>query len=218
MRIIALSDTHNQHDSVILPDGDILIHAGDWTNHGRANEIEKFLTWFVSQPHKYKLFCAGNHELSLDKGPLQKLKLEFVRSFLNDNTHYLENEAITIEGIKYYFSPASPFFFNWAFNYNRGKDIAAVWAKIPDDTQILITHGPSSIALAEAPRGIGMTENVGCEDLAVRILQLKLLKVHIHGHIHHSHGTKEINGIKFVNAAICTEAYKPTNEPIVIDI
>jgi len=114
------------------PDGDILIHSGDWTYRGSATAIDKFLTWFVGQPHKHKLFCAGNHELGLDGGPDRELKLDIIKFFVNKNknVHYLENSSINIEGINFYGSPASPFFHNWAFNYLRGEDIKFVNASV----------------------------------------------------------------------------------------
>jgi len=67
MKIIAISDTHEQHRDLVLPDGDVLVHAGDWTYKGAAPKIDDFLSWFAGQPHKHKVFIAGNHELTLDR-------------------------------------------------------------------------------------------------------------------------------------------------------
>lgn len=75
MKIVAISDTHQLHDKVVIPDGDVLVHAGDFTNQGTDGALIKFLTWFSSQPHPYKVFIAGNHELGLDRGLNRDRKL-----------------------------------------------------------------------------------------------------------------------------------------------
>lgn len=62
MRIVCISDTHGLHDEVKVPDGDILIHAGDHCNHGRQSEVRRFDAWMAKQPHKHKIFIAGNHD------------------------------------------------------------------------------------------------------------------------------------------------------------
>jgi Icc-related predicted phosphoesterase len=221
-RIISISDTHEQHDDVIVPDGDILIHSGDWTYAGKLDAIEKFLIWFVAQPQKYKIFCAGNHELGLDSGLRRKEKLDLILSYTNKNTHYLENSGVNIEGINFYGSPASPFFHDWAFNYNRGEEIAAIWKLIPDSTNFLITHGPPYAILDEAPinrrRMVEGKISVGCKDLLNRIYELKELKVHQFGHIHNERNVVNKNGITFINASICDNDCNPTNKPIVIDL
>lgn len=222
MRIVAISDTHEQETNLGLSAGDMLVHAGDWTYKGSDKAIERFVEWLVSQPHPHKVFVAGNHELHLDKGIQRQRKLDIIRKVLakTTNVHYLENSGITIEGIKIYGSPASPFFYNWSFNYHRGADIADVWRYIPDDTNLLVTHSPPYGILDEAPQNFGLTAHVGCEELLKTIGRLKDLKAHVFGHVHSGYGMvqQENNGIKFINASTCTEKYKPTNPPIVFDI
>ena len=41
-KIVTISDTHTHHRRVELPEGDILIHAGDFTARGRGNEVVDF--------------------------------------------------------------------------------------------------------------------------------------------------------------------------------
>ena len=96
---------------------------------------------------------------------------------------------------------------------DRGNPITEVWNKIPDDTDILITHGPPMYVLDKTVRG----EHVGCYDLASKVSRLDL-KLHVFGHIHLMHGTEHINGTTFVNASTCDEQYQPVNKPIVIDL
>ena len=66
MRIICISDTHNQHEKLAIPEGDVLIHAGDWTGTGTLKQVISFIRWFANQPHKHKILIAGNHEITLD--------------------------------------------------------------------------------------------------------------------------------------------------------
>jgi len=66
IRIVAISDTHNQHDELELPEGNILVHCGDFTNTGSYPEILLFVRWFAAQPHPTKLLVFGNHDISTD--------------------------------------------------------------------------------------------------------------------------------------------------------
>lgn len=218
MKICAISDTHSYHRKINMPmdkDIDTLIHAGDITWRGELDIIEDFSNWLKELPYKNKIVIFGNHSLGIQRGHKRERALDMIR---NTGAHYLEDSGITIDGIDIYGSPATPFFHNWEWNYQRGKDIAAVWSRIPTSTNILVTHGPPYGILDEAPRDWGQFENVGCEDLLARIKELTNLKLHVFGHIHHAYGMKEIDGVKFVNASTCTEAYAPTNPPIVIEL
>lgn len=108
-----------------------------------------------------------------------------------------------------------PVFFGWGFNLPRGQPLRDVWAKIPSDTEILITHGP--------PVGFGDEtrdgNRAGCVDLLNTIQNRVKPKLHIFGHIHEGYGvTKDTNGTLFINASTCTIRYKATNPPIIIDL
>jgi predicted phosphodiesterase len=223
MKLSIISDTHELHHNVKVPEGDILIHCGDWTNRGEAPAFDRFLTWFAGQPHKHKVFIAGNHELTLE-GDSRESALNVIKEYTNkhSNLHFLENSSINIEGLNFYGTPTTPYYFGWAFNFQRGKDIAAEWKKIPDNVNVLITHGPSYgiLDLVEnSVANIGRDLHQGCQDLADRISNLKELKLHCCGHLHTDGGKKvEVNNIIYVNAAICTERYQPINNPVVVDL
>ncbi len=213
-RIVCLSDTHNCNSQIDVPDGDILIHSGDATITGTLHEITLFNEWFGGLPHQYKIFVAGNHDWLFEHDR------EAAVSLLDLGTIYLQDASIEIEGLKIYGSPWQPRFFDWAFNLNRGYELAEKWALIPEDTDILITHGPPYGILDLVPRR-GWDENTGCEELRKRIEQiaeLSRLKLHVFGHIHCGYGGHEEQDIRFVNASICDEEYSPTNAPIVLDI
>lgn len=221
LKIIAISDTHTKHNQVQVPEGDVLVHCGDWTNRGEESSVKSFLDWFSAQPHQHKVFIAGNHELSLE-GVNRKKILKLIDTYTNDNLHFLENSSIVIEGLNFYGSPATPYYGGWAFNFQRGKSIAMEWEKIPDNTNVLITHGPSYGILdlvEDLPFNRGRDLHQGCQDLKNRIAYLRELELHLCGHLHTDGGKSvKVNGVTYVNAAICTESYQPTNPPVVIDL
>jgi Icc-related predicted phosphoesterase len=214
-KIVCLSDTHNCNRQIEVPDGDILIHAGDATIHGSEPEIEDFLNWFSRLPHRYKIFVAGNHDRLFEtENRLARILTA------NLNIKYLQDSFTDIEGLKIYGSPFQPRFFDWAFNLNRGAEMAEKWKLIPDDVDILITHGPPNGILDEVPKKYE-TENAGCEELRKRVEEIAgfgKLKLHVFGHIHCGYGQREEFGVRFVNASVCDEAYQPTQPPIVVEI
>lgn len=214
MRIVCISDTHNCGGQFDVPDGDILVHAGDATIDGTVEEIRKFNSWFSALPHPNKVLIAGNHDWLFERDNVA------ARGLLSENITYLQDSAAEIAGLKFYGSPWQPVFYNWAFNLPRGPEMAAKWAKIADDTDVLITHGPPNGILDEVPRSPLGSSPEGCEELRKRVEQIAAggrLKLHIFGHIHCGHGTHEEFDVKFVNACTCDESYLPINPAIVID-
>lgn len=210
-KFVCISDTHGLHRSMTkpVPPGDFLIFAGDLTNVGELDQIEDFNSWLGELPHKYKIVIAGNHDKSFENFRKEEAKA------LLTNCIYLEEQEAVLEGIKFYGSPIQPWFHDWAFNRYRGPDIRKHWDAIPDDVQVLITHGPVYGILDNLEFS---KERVGCVDLLERVKQLPNLKLHVCGHIHYAHGKKKIDGITYVNASICTESYRPTQNPIVVKL
>lgn len=206
MKLICISDTHSSHRSLQLPEGDMLIHAGDVSNQGHLKEIRAFNTWLERLSYAYKLVVAGNHDWLFELYPEQ------ARETLTAAT-YLENEGVVINGLKFWGSPVSPWFCDWAFNVHRGKPIRQVWQQIPIDTDVLIVHGPPYGILDQNRQG----EHCGCKDLLERILDVRPQLV-IFGHIHEGYGQIEYEGIRFVNACSLDYRYRPVNAPLVIEI
>ncbi len=213
MKLVCISDTHEQEEQVSLPEGDVLIHAGDITYRGDLAKLAKFTAWMKEQPFQHKIVISGNHDFCFQNNNRDIA----VNRCREAGLIYLQDSGVEIDGLLFWGSPWQPWFHNWAFNLARGKAIASRWALIPDETNILITHGPVMNVLDEAPR-IGSVEHVGCQDLADRIVNLPNLKAHICGHIHNGYGQMTLANVQFVNAAICTEQYTPTNPPIVIEV
>jgi Icc-related predicted phosphoesterase len=214
MKIVCISDTHEQEEKILLPPGDVLVHAGDITYRGDIGKLSKFLRWMSAQNFQSKIIISGNHDWCFQNNS-RNIALRLCEE--NEIT-YLQDSGVKIGGINFWGSPWQPWFHNWAFNAMRGKDIAHHWAKIPEDTNVLITHGPVMNVLDAAPRGVADVEHVGCEELAKRITELPNLKAHICGHIHYGYGKMQLANVQFVNASCCTEAYAPTNPPITIEV
>ena len=208
MRLVAISDTHSKHHSIKLPKGDVLIHAGDVSSQGTKEEVVDFLQWFTKQNFQYRFFIAGNHDFYLEKASHKE-----IQKIIPENIIYLKDSGIEINGIKFWGSPVTPWFFNWAFNRKRGEQIRKHWELIPTDTNVLITHGPVFGFLDT----LSNEQHVGCQDLLRTVLLIKP-KVHICGHIHESYGSVQRSGIQFINACQVNEHYDLIHKPIVADI
>jgi Icc-related predicted phosphoesterase len=216
MKTVCISDTHNQLGKIKLPEGDLLVHTGDWTMRGNLTEVAQFaydLRQIVGRFPLGALVVAGNHDFLAEREPATTRMLLQI-----PGVTYLHDESVTINGIRFWGSPWTPWFHDWAFNLERGKEIQEKWDLIPKDTDVLLTHGPPATILDVIPNGKG----VGCMDLLWTLHSVRP-KLSVFGHIHHSYGIREYAWDKggytqFVNASICTEAYKPTNEPIVIEL
>ncbi|NIJ44439.1 Icc-related predicted phosphoesterase [Wenyingzhuangia heitensis] len=208
MKIVFISDTHGRHNYVKLPEGDILIHSGDLTSRGDIFEIAHFISWLNKLTFKHIIFIAGNHDFYLEKHSIDDFK-----DFLPNNAIYLNDSGCEIEGVKFWGSPIQPEFLNWAFNRERGVDIKKHWDLIPNDTDVLITHGSPYGILDQTVRG----DKIGCEDLLKKVLEIRP-KIHAFGHIHEAYGIKNINETTFVNASLLNERYRYTNDPIVLEV
>ncbi|MBI3130312.1 MAG: metallophosphatase domain-containing protein [Acidobacteria bacterium] len=215
MRIVCISDTHGLHGQVFVPNGDVLIHAGDFSNTGSEGDVERFAKWLKTLPHPWKIVVAGNHDWYFQRKP------KWARRHLEGIAIYLEDSGCEIEGVRFWGSPWQPAFNDWAFNLPRcGEELARKWSQIPSDTTVLITHGPPHGTLDEVhPRHTGAitSEHLGCERLAERLQDLKP-RLHVFGHIHDGAGKFQRDGTLFINASICTEAYQAINHPVVVDL
>ncbi len=207
-----MSDTHSFHRSIVVPDGDVLIHCGDITHKGETRILEDFLNWFSSFPHKYKIFIAGNHDWCFEKYHYNNLHcLSILKEF--PQVKYLHHEPYCLEeyGINIFGSPYTPFFCNWAFNIVRGN-LINYWNQIPENTNILITHGPCYGILDENYD----QEKCGDKELLDVVKKLPELKYHLFGHIHRNDfvQTKTKYKRKFINCSVLDENYEVFNNPV----
>lgn len=229
LKIVALSDTHGQHRNVTVPDGDVLVFAGDLMTCGwKFQEVVSFCNWFKAHPHKHKILVAGNHDRMFESD------LAMCRGEMGATIQYLQDDGVLIDGVKFWGSPYQPQFCNWAFNKHRGEEIKKHWDLIPKDTDVLITHGPAHGILDQMTLTgswgskiiIHPSEHLGCEELRAAVDRINP-KIHIFGHIHGSHGSsaKGVNDEStfkdstcFYNVAVCDEQYNPTNPATVIEV
>ncbi len=207
MKVVCISDTHSRHTGLAVPEGDLLIHAGDISEQGYPAEVIGFLRWFSRQPHPHKVFIAGNHDWLFEREP------EFAASLIPDGVTYLQDSGCEVEGLRIWGSPVTPTFYDWAFNRDRGESIRAHWRRIPAGTDIVVTHGPV--------RGVldlnYQRKPQGCADLRDQ-LQAVTPRLHVCGHIHFGYGQAEMGRTTMVHASLCNEAYHPTNAPIVVEL
>uniref|UniRef100_A0A7N9DCI5 Calcineurin-like phosphoesterase domain-containing protein n=1 Tax=Macaca fascicularis TaxID=9541 RepID=A0A7N9DCI5_MACFA len=230
-RFVCVSDTHSRTDPIQMPYGDVLIHAGDFTELGLPSEVKKFNEWLGSLPYEYKIVIAGNHELTFDQEfmadlikqdfyyfpSVSKLKpenYENVQSLLT-NCIYLQDSEVTVRGFRIYGSPWQPWFYGWGFNLPRGQALLEKWNLIPEGVDILITHGPPLGFLDWVPKKM---QRVGCVELLNTVQRRVQPRLHVFGHIHEGYGVMADGTTTYVNASVCTVNYQPVNPPIVIDL
>jgi predicted phosphodiesterase len=227
MRITVISDTHAKHNHLRndLPGGDLLIHAGDFMTSGyNPMEAVMFFQWFDAiNNYDTKVLIAGNHDRWMQNDS------EEARSLLSGyykTIEYLEDEDLVLyfdgpngdhpeDNIRIYGSPWQPEFYNWAYNLPRnGEELKTKWDAIPDNTDILITHGPAFeyLDVPGGPRPI----RVGCELLRERVDALRP-KIHVFGHIHGSYGHYFNGHTHFFNASVLNERYEYANLPWTFD-
>jgi len=192
LRIVCLSDTHDLHERLTVPDGDVLLHAGDLSMRGTADQIRALDAWLGSLPHPHKVVIAGNHDWLFERDPRR------ARALLR-NAIYLQDEGAEVAGLSIWGSPWQPWFYDWAFNLPRGPELAAKWARIPDGVDVLLTHGPP----AGVPDRNADGDETGCVDVGQAGARVRP-RLHVFGHIHEGHGRCEREGTQFVNAANCT--------------
>lgn len=201
MRVVAISDTHNLHRHYTsFPTGDVLVHAGDCTTHGSEGELEEFLHWWQQQQFDHKVMVAGNHDRCLEAKP------SLAGAVQDDGTHYLLNTGVMIEGRKFYGSPFTPPYLDFVFQVQL-RDASAMWAQIPADTQVLVTHGP--------PQGIGdamRDGHIGCPELLARVQQVRP-RYHVYGHVHEGAGVRQHGPTTFMNASVHTQLWKGAPGP-----
>ena len=208
MKIVTISDTHGYHSKIYVPNGDIVVCAGDISSRGSVSSIQSFLDWYSELPHAYKILVPGNHDWGFEKEEnLCKTMCE-ERGII-----YLNNSGIGILGVKFWGTASQKPFCNWAFNHDV-ETRKSLYSLIPKDTDVLVLHGPPYGILDETEY---VKENVGCEIVLDTIKQLDLAAV-VFGHIHEARGYIHKNKVLYINTSICTLQYNPTNAPFVFSI
>ena len=197
MRILHISDTHGLHRRLTdLPEADVAVHSGDFSMTGSEQEAIDFLNWFCDLPYAHKIFISGNHDDCLYGANIDGL---------DSNVHYLCNSGIEIDGVKFY---GVPMFMSDCVTDRQAKNIA----KIPGDTDVLVTHSPA-YGILDFDDNI----NYGDEQLLAKVMEIHP-QLHLFGHIHAQHGITTEHGVTFSNGAIMNADYTTLNLPNLLKI
>jgi predicted phosphohydrolase len=205
MRVICLSDTHELHREVLVPDGDLLIHAGDFTFFSkRPSMLRDFNRWLGELQHRHKVVVPGNHDYLLENAS--------ARSLIT-NANLLMDSGATIEGIHLWGSPAT-LLPGGAFCRPDAADRRCHWARIPIDTDILITHSPACGILDGAPNS---DQHEGDPELLAAFERVRPI-LHVCGHVHEGYGSLWKKHTCHVNAALLDQELGGVERnPIVMD-
>lgn len=210
MKVVCISDTHGITFPSDLPDGDVLIHAGDLSLSGQPHEIQQTLAWLRRFPHKYKIFIGGNHDNALAEFGCLFFE-EQMRPY-KDRTPliYLCGSKTKVDDLVFFGSAALPFnsiYRAGARAFMLDGTTSRHWNYAPV-CDVLITHGP--------PRGV-LDGGYGDPILENHVRMIKP-KLHVFGHVHSSHGYATSKDTQFVNAAMLDAGYRPGPEPIVVEL
>lgn len=214
VRFVLISDTHNTTPD--LPDGDVLIHAGDLTIRGSIEEFQEAEKWFKSLKNKFKriYYTPGNHDwLAFSDERVVRYDILKTPNWLVDM------EVYTLENIRIYGCPWVQSIAganHWAYPLYGGSHNKEKWLEIPEGLDILVTHGPPYNILDKHWHTGSL---LGDSYLRCRLKEmLSPPKLHIFGHIHAFGGlSQEEDGTLFINASVCDEDYTPTNKITVLD-
>jgi Icc-related predicted phosphoesterase len=219
IKIVAISDVHCRFKKLIIPECDILISCGDYSFRGLDDEVRLFHEWLHRQPAKHVISVQGNHEKLVEKDFERSRQIALKAC---PRVYFIDEGLIELEGLRIWCSAITPYFCDWAWNRYRGQEIKEHWDKIPNDIDILVTHGPPygilDKVVKQHPAGHKVDTFLGCVDLLEKIEQIPTLKHHFFGHIHEGYGHEEIKDVNYWNVSICDKSYNPTNLPIVVDI
>lgn len=229
MRIVALSDQHGFLPDV--PPCDLLIIAGDvcpdrigplWAMHYPDAQKSWFdrnvREWLARVPARHKILTWGNHDWC---GQMCSFRHDSPAEALTTALQILVDEGTTIhaghgERLSVWATPWSNPFMNWAFMKDP-KELALVYARIPDGIDVLVSHQPpyghgdSYFDLAS-----GKVEHLGSRELLAAIERVRP-KLVICGHIHGGHGRTDCEGIPIYNVSVVDEQYRLVHPSTVIE-
>jgi Icc-related predicted phosphoesterase len=208
MKLALISDTHGFLPA--LPtDVDAIIHAGD------IGPDRDPINWFRDRFYPYVealgvpyIATFGNHDRIGERQALPDNRPM--------NLRFLVDEPYELEGVKFWFSPWSNLFGNWAFMRTE-EGLAHRYALIPEDTQIIVSHGPPK-CYGDRIFWDGEYRNVGSEALETRARELPNLRLLVTGHIHEAFGEYHLGAVKVLNVSHVNEMYQPTNEAVVVEL
>lgn len=225
LKIDAISDLHGHYPK--LEGGDLLIIAGDLTARDQVKEYMSFLRWFNSQNYRKKILIAGNHDNGF-VGPWGDAKGPFRENKTFYDFDYLLDSGTKFEGLKIWGTPWTKTFPGinpkcCAFTVDRESELQEKFDLIPNDIDILISHGPPFMILDEVdPAGDGTMFPTGSQMLRMALDRVRP-KVLICGHIHEQGGKSLMYkhqgpNTMCYNVSYVNEYYKPVNKVTRIEL
>lgn len=204
-----------------LDGGDLLIVTGDLTAKDNPIEYINFYEWCKDQYYEKIIIISGNHDIFIEN-----LKSKFFPpTTYYSHCEYLCDSGTEFEVYKIWGSPWTAQFpginpkctaFTVPYGPETEIELNKKWEMIPDDIDILITHGPpNGILDAVGEYDKGKSRHVGSTSLREHVIGRIKPKLHIFGHIH-EWGGKQVDLIttRFINCSIMKEKYQPVNKPI----
>jgi Icc-related predicted phosphoesterase len=209
MRLVTVSDLHGFLPDV--PPCDVLVIAGDITPPSdrdlafQARWLDTELrAWLDAQPARHVVAVAGNHDFVFQRAAETVPELRW---------HYLEESSCTIDGVRFWGSPWTPWFLEWAFNAPRGDGgeafLAEHYASCPVDTDVVVLHGP--------PRGYGDRTSSGIDAgslAALELVERVRPQLCVYGHIHEARGTWRHGDTQLANVTYVDLQYDPIDAPL----
>jgi len=210
VRVAAISDLHGFLPEI--PPCDVLLIAGDvcpLEDHGLDFQEEwltgAFSEWLRGLAAVRVVGIAGNHDFVAEARPALMRGLPWT---------YLCDDTVEVGALRIHGSPWTPTFMNWAFMLDEA-DLDGVWAVIPSDVDVLLTHGPPFGHGDLAVHGL----HVGSRTLAARLPQLERLRLHAFGHIHEGWGSRDIEGgTTIANVSYVDFDYRPVQPATVFEL
>lgn len=214
MKALVISDTHMKHNEISFEgyeDINTIIHCGDFSH--TPKQVFSFCKWFGDLDFDNKILIAGNHD-----SYIETVTHEVFEDYCKEKgITYLHDTSTIINGIKIHGSPYSNEFGNWSFMLND-MELDKIWQKIPDDVEVLITHGPAYGVGDEVQQDI-MDPNVGSHTLKYHINnRLTKMKYHLFGHIHEDYGIHKQEKYVGINASTFDWYKKKINKPHIIEL
>lgn len=202
MRFVLVSDTHERHRELSVPEGDVLLHGGDGLELGISPaDLDG---WFGELGFAHVLAVAGNHDF-----PLEDAERAGETGFRN--ARLLHDEAAEVDGLWVYGAPWVPDLPVWAYYANEER-LREAWAKVPAGVDVLLTHTPPAGILDRNRQGTSL----GCPFLAEELKRIRP-RLHVFGHVHASAGV-HVDGVTlFVNAS-STRSTGELHDPVVVDL
>ncbi len=227
INIVVFSDNHGVIDFDLPKDIDLLLIAGDITPFTGSQHSAYQRLWFdnnflpfIENKAKNIVFVAGNHDRMFEK-IMKSNEEDSFRATLPKHIHYLRDSMIELDGLKIYGTPFTPMFCNWFFmDDENGLDRR--FSKIPENIDILLSHGPAFGLSDMISQRCDIGKNCGSTTLLKHVQRVNptyFFSGHIHSANHILSDFVYNNKVtKYANVSILDEYYEPLYIPLTVPL